>query len=258
MYKVISGFLFVAFFLAAGIGAFKVWSINKENIKLSNQLVQSQKVVQETKSAYSVAAQKLSDLETSNKELQNKIEDRDEKVAALSNVTLKLKDQLFKIKNVKVVVVDESGQPTNDPLACDIPNLRIDFEKEQDPWTIQGHCWTNPPGAEVAISWVRPLQFSFVLAKKNEQYRLYFDNNSPDIVVVENLSLRIDPSVFEKYWYEKLELGTDLGWSGSDPTIAVRGTMDVGSFAVGPFISFFNGKDGLTKSVGLSIGYRPF
>lgn len=255
MYKIISGFLFIAFFLAAGIGAYKVWSVNKENIKLSNQLAESQKMEQETKSAYSIAAQRVSDLESSNKELQDKIDDRDESVAALAAVTLKLKDQLFKITNAKVVVVDNDDDPTNEPLVCD---LRVDFEKEQDPWTIQGHCWTNPPGAEVTISWMRPLQLSFVMTKKDGQYRLYLDSNSFDTIAIESLSLRVDPSIFDKKWYQKLMVSADLGWSGSDPTIALRGTMDVGSFAVGPFIGLFNGKDGLQKSIGISVGYRPF
>src|SRR3990167_2182733 len=248
MYKIISVFLLVALLIAVSIGGYKVWSANKENIKLSNQLAQSEKVVQETKSAYSIAAQTISNLEASSQELQQKLDERGEKIASLGQVNLKLKDQLFKITNAKVIVVDETGQPTNEPTACEIPSLRVDFEKEQDPWKIEGYCWTNPAGAEVTISWIRPLQLSFVMTKKNGQYRLYLDSNSADIIAVESLSLRVDPSVFGRRWYEKLMFSADLGWSGSDPTIALRGTMDVGSFAIGPFIGLFNGKDGLSKS----------
>ena len=102
MYKVLVIVLAGAFLFAFGMGTYKTWQANKEINKLSNQLAKSQKLEQETKSAYSIAAQKLKNLEVQNKELQDKIEGRDESVAALGQANLRLKDQLFKIKNAKL------------------------------------------------------------------------------------------------------------------------------------------------------------
>ena len=257
MYKILSGFLLILFLLTAGIGGYKVWRSAKENEKLSNALAQSKKMEQETKSAYSIVAQKLSDLEVANKELRNKIDGRDEDVAAIGQANLRLKDQLFKIKNAKQTPVDENGLPIAGAVPCEETRWRVDFS-EQDLWKEEGWCWTNPPAAEVHVSWLRPLQLSFVLTKKSNQYRLYLDSNSPDVIAVESLSLKVDPSVFEKSWYQKIMFSTDLGWSGTNPTVAARGTFDIGSFTTGPFIMLFNGKDGLERSVGLSFGYRPF
>ena len=257
MYKIISGFLFAALIVVVSVGGYKVWRAGKENIKLSNQLAQSEKVVQETKSAYSVAAQIISNLEVDRQDLRDKIDERGEKIASLGQVNLKLKDQLFKITNAKVTVVDSEGQPTEEQVSCDV-RQRVDFEQEKDLWRVSGFCLTSPPSAEVTVSWSRSLQLAFIMTKKDNQYRLYLDNNSPDTIAIENISLRIDPSVFSSRWYQKLMFSVDLGWSGSDPTIAARGTVDIGSFAVGPFIGLFNGKDGLTKSIGASVGWRPF
>lgn len=250
-------FLLTMLLVAIGVGSYQIWRANKENIKLSNQLAASQKMEQETKSAYSIAAQRVSDLEASSKELQDKIEDRDETVAALATATLKLKDQLFKIKNAKQTTVDETGHPTEEQVSCDVRH-RVDFEQEKDLWKIKGYCVTSPPESEVSISWLRPLQLAFVMTRKNGQYRLYLDSNSPDVIAVESLALRIDPSVFEKKWYQKLMVSADFGWASSNPTISARVTMDVGSFAIGPFMGLFNGKNGLEKSIGISVGYRPF
>ena len=242
---------------SAGFGAFKVWQARKEIIKLSNALAVSEGTLKETETAVSVKAQQISDLEAQSKDLQKKINDRDENVAALASATLKLKNQLFKITNAKVTIIDGTDQST-----CPIPSLRIEFEKEQDPWLIQGYCWTNSSdvsgGAEVSVSWTRPLQFSFVMTKNTDQYRLYLDNNSPDVIAIESLSLRIDPSVYARRWYQKIAVGLDLGVSGTDPLMLGRVTYDIGRFALGPFIAFSNDSDGLQKIYGVSLGWRPF
>ncbi|MDP3763659.1 MAG: hypothetical protein Q8Q92_03360 [bacterium] len=248
-------FLLTSLVIVGFVGTLKFYNINKENIKLSNQLAQSQKAEQETTTAWSVAAQRVADLEATSKDLQKKIKDRDETVAALGATTLKLKNQLFKITNAKVVLVD--SDLTNH---CTIPTLRIEFEKEQDPWLVQGYCWTDATsaGAEVGIAWTRPLQLSFIMTKKNNQYRLYLDSNSPDAIAVESLSLKVDSSVFALRWYEKLRVGLDLGWSGVDPTLAVRSSYEIGSFAPGIFMLLFNGKEGIQRSFGASLMWRPF
>ena len=96
------------------------------------------------------------------------------------------------------------------------------------------------------------------MTKKNNQYRLYLNSNSPDIISVESLSLRIDPSVFGEPWYKKITLGTDIGWSGDNPTLSFRGTFDVGSLSFGPMLTFYNGKNGIQKSIGVSLGWKVF
>lgn len=247
MYKFLSGFLFVVLVVAISVGGYKVWRSEKENTRLSNELARSQKTEQETKSAYSTAGQKLSDLEATNKELQKKIDNRDEEVAALGQVNVKLKDQLFKIQNATQTEVE------NEP-----GRIRIDFEKEQDLWRVKGYCLTSPPESEVLVSWSRSLELSFLLTKKNGQYRLYLDSNSPDVIAIQNLSLRVDPSVFERKWYEKIAVGFDLGFTGKEPVASVRGTFDIGSLSPGAFMTLFNGKEGLERAYGVSLMWRPF
>lgn len=247
MYKLISGLLLVALVVAISVGGYKVWRADKENIRLNNELSKSQKMEQETKSAYSIVGQKLSDLEATNKELQKKIDDRNETVAALGQVNFKLKDQLFKIKNATQTEVE------NEP-----GRVRVDFEKQQDFWKVKGYCLTSPPESEVSISLSRALELSFLLTKKNGQYRLYLDSNSPDTIAIENLLLKVDPSVFEKKWYEKLAVGFDLGFTGKELVASVRGTFDIGSFSPGLFMTLFNGKEGFERAYGVSLMWRPF
>lgn len=258
MYKFLSGILLIAFLIAVGIDVWNNFSLTKQNTKLSNDLAKAEKIVKETNSAFSIRGQQLEDLKSNNEELQKKIDKREEDIAALGQANLKLKDQLFKIKNAKLTVIDPTGNPTNEPLSCDIPNLRVDFEKEQDLWRVSGFCLTSPPSAEVSVSWSRPLQLSFILTKKNNQYRLYLDSNSPDTIAVQNLSLKVDPSVFEQKWYEKIAVGFDVGFTGKEPIASVRGTFDVGSFSPGAFMILFNGKEGLERAYGVSLMWRPF
>mgnify|MGYP001578122631 CR=1 FL=1 len=260
MYKIISGFLFIVLSVAISIGGYKIWSAKKENIRLSNELAETEQIQQETKSAWSVSAKQVSDLEVQNKELQNKIKDRDEQIAVISSISLKWKDQYFKIKNASQVVVDNSGNIVEQPVSCDVQQrLKISFEQEKDIWKISGFCLSSPPEAEISIFWLRPLNLSFILTKKNNQWKLYLDSDSPDIIAVKDMNLKIDPSIFEERWYEKIFFGGDIMLSNSyDPVVSLRAGYAFGSLSIGPSFTLFNGGKGIQKAIGVSLGWNSF
>ena len=69
---------------------------------------------------------------------------------------------------------------------------------------------TNPPYAEVKIEWIRDLKFTLILTRDSkEKYRVYLDSENSD-VVPSKLDLKIDPSVFDRSWYEKIAVSPSL------------------------------------------------
>lgn len=240
MYKILTYVLAGLLACLGGLYLYKSWQNDKKVATLSSALAKSEGMIKETKTSYSAKAQQVEDLESANKELQGKIKDRDEKVAALGEVALTWKDKYFKIKNASQTVVDSGGQPIPDAPSCDLPpdaRVRVDFDQTQDYLKVTGHTLTNPAYAEVEVSWTRALKLSFILTKKDKDFRLYLDSNSEDLVPGD-LSLRVDPSVFERPWYEHILVGTDLSLYGDIIAGSFKVMYDFDRYQFGPHVLF--------------------
>lgn len=262
MYKYLSILLGVLLLVAGGFYVYERKSAANARSALNNRIAELEGTLKETETAYSVRGVEIEDLKLKNKELQTIINDRDEEVAVLGEVVLQWKKKYFDIKNATGTVVGSDGTTVVEvPADCQTClkdlRFRVDFDQTKDYLRVAGHTLTNPAQAELEVSWTRELKFSFVLTKQDDNLRLYFDTNTPDIVA-SKLTLKVDPSVFEKKWYEKIGVGLDVG-VGEGVQSSVRAFYDIlPDWYVGPMVTF--GYDGQqTRTLyGATVGWYPF
>jgi hypothetical protein len=260
MYKYVSAFLAICLVVLGGMYVWQKHANNKREAELSNKLAKLEGVVKETETAYSVRGQRIEDLEAENKELQKTIDNRDEEVAALGQAVLKWKGQYFKIKNAKETVTDRDGNPATPDTPTNELRVRVDFDKAENYLRVHGFTLTNPAYAEVDVEWTRGLKLNFLLTKKGKDLKLYFDTNSPDIVV-SDLVLKVDPSVFERKWYENVGVQTNLALAfgnGAGGTVGL--VYDLGRFMIGPTYTSFlkNTEGGVGRAWGFSLTWFVF
>jgi hypothetical protein len=168
---------------------------------LNNQLAATQQLVQETKSAFSSAALEASNLKAQNKDLQKAIKAKGERILAQTTVALKPKDQTVEIKEG----AKESVSPDN--------RTRVDFEKVDGNLKIKGFTLTNPAEASVSLQWLAALNLELVLTKGPEgNYRVYIDSQNAIPIA---LTLRVDPSVTAKRWFERINLSASASFGNS-------------------------------------------
>ena len=257
MYRFISAFLSLCLLTAGGFYVYERYSHLKTKRNSNNSIARLEGTIQETTTAYSVRGVELENLRSQNSELQGKIDDRDEEIASLLNVNLKLKNEILKSKNAKES--EETG-PSGEKRA------RVDFEMRYPDVSnnpllaIYGHTLTNPAYSELSLVWLRAIELDLILAKSGSSYRFYLDtkdSNEFDGHSVK-LNLSIDPSVFEKKWYEKLGVGLDIS-AGEGVQGSFRLFYDVLSdIYFGPNVTL--GYDGIKmrKMYGASVGWYPF
>ena len=262
MWKFLSMFLGVCLLIAVGVGIYLERSAKSASKELNNQIAKLEGMVKETESAYSARGLLIDDLESANKDLQKVVDSRDEEVAVLGEVVLQWKKKYFDIKNATGTVVGNDGTTVVEvPADCQTClkdlRFRVDFDKIQDYLKIVGHTLTNPAEAQFEVSWERQLKLSFILTKKDDNFRLYFDSNTPDLVPGE-LTLKVDSSVFEKRWYEKIGIGLDVA-VGPGVLSGVKVFYDItDDIYLGPNVDFFYDGDKLRTLYGASFGWYPF
>ena len=182
---------------------------------LYNKIAKLEGLVKETEDGWSEKGVELENLKTQNRDLQSIISARNEDIVSLNNVALRWKKKFFKVKNTKQTVVASDGvtivEIPPDCRAClDGIRLRVEFEQIKDYLKVSGHTLTNPSYAEINLEWVKDVKFTLILAKdKNKKYRIYLDSADSDIIP-SRLELKIDPSVFDKKWYEKIAVSSQL------------------------------------------------
>ncbi len=256
MYKLVSGVLLVALLV---LGATTLYTRHKNNqliTQLNNKVATLEGTLKETETAASVRAVELENLKSQNKELQGIMDKRDEEVAALGKIILLWKKKYFEIKDAQGSVEGEV------PVGCEecakTLRLRVDFGQTQDYLRVDGYTLTNPAYAELEVRWERPLKLSFILAKKDDKFRLYVDSNSPDIIPGE-LTLTVDPSVFEKKWYEKLYVGGSLNVGEGIATSLGIGYEFTKNISAGPSVFvFYDGQRRMFKLYGANVQWYPF
>ncbi len=256
MYKFVSGILLVALLVLGGAYLWQRHAANELNRQLSNKIAELEGTIKETETAASVAAVELENLKSHNKELQDIIEKRDEEIAAIGYISLQWKEKYFKIKNAQGSV--EEPVPEGCDTCAKTLRLRVDFDQTQDYLRVSGHTITNPAYAEVDVRWERELKLSFILAKKDDKLRLYVDSESPDIVPGE-LTLKVDPSVFERKWYEKFYVGGFVNVGRGVAANVGLGYEVTEKVSVGPsMLLFYDPGRGMFKLYGATVQWYPF
>jgi cell division protein FtsL len=259
MYKFLSIFLAVLLLVAGGAIAYQRWDHSKQRRELNNKLAKVQKMQQETETAYSRLALEYEGLESSNKELQEIIEDRDEAILALTTANVKLKDRVFKFENAKQTIVDDVDVSVECDGLKSALRLRVDFEKEEDPLQVVGYTVTNPAYAEVQINWLRALKLELVLTQNPDKtYRVYINSENSDVVPTD-LVLQVDPSVLDYKWYQKIGFGSNVVFGETGIQIGISAFYDfLPNFYAGPLfqVGYINGK--AETYYGVKVGWYPW
>ena len=236
---------------------------SKSRKELTNKIADLEGVIQETETAYSRRAIEIDNLKSKNSELQNVIEDRDEKIVSLTETTLQLKNKYFKIKDAYQQLVDKEGNVIESPgeLTCEeleSARFKVSFEHIEDPLKVTGHTLSNPAYAEVNLEWTRGLKLNIILAKtKQDTFRIYIDTDNSDIIPTD-LRLSVDPAMFQNAWYERIGVGADIG-VGKGVQSSIRIFYDVlPEWYVGPNISFYYDGEALKTLYGVSVGWYLF
>ena len=235
---------------------------DKAQEQLNNQISKLQGVVKETETAYSSRAIEAENLKSSNSELNKKIKDRDENIAALGNAVLEWKDKYYKISDAHGSVVDPNGNPTVIPPVCEDAlkdkRFRVDFDQTQDNIQVKGYTLTNPSEAYINLHWTRPLNLEVILTKdKDNHYKVYIDPKSANIVPTE-LSLKVDESVLEYKWFQKIQFNGNLDFGQGVLTTIGVGYDILDNFSIGPNIVFLYDGGSLKRLYGVSTVWYPF
>lgn len=262
MYKYLSILLGLGLLV---LGGFYLWERHSNSVAqtaLNNEIAKLEGTIRETETASSVRALEIEDLKSKNKDLQKVIDQRDEEVAALGEAVLKWKTKYFQIKDATGTVVGGDGTTVVEiPADCQTClkdlRFRVDFNEEKDYLKIEGFTLTNPAYAELSVGWTRELKLTFLLTKKDDNFRLYFDSNTPDLIPGE-LTLKVDPSVFERKWYEKLGVSSSVSVLGDGVVFSLSAIYDItDNMFVGPNVALFP-HDGVGTAYGAIFGWYPF
>jgi hypothetical protein len=236
---------------------------------LNNALAASQQLVKETQTAVSSRAFEIEGLKAQNSDLQKVIQKKKEEVFALTDVAIQWKNKYFDIKNAKQVVVNEAGtQPASLSSECEDciarTRIKVEFDQTKDDLRIFGYTITSPAQAQINLEWLKPLQLQLVLTKSDDgSFKVYLDEKDKaesQLIVPKELTLKIDPSVLQRKWYEKIALGVDVGASQLGVNGSFRAMYGIKpNFYLGPSVSIsalFTGQ--VAPFYGVSLLWSPF
>ncbi len=187
----------------------------------------------------------------------------------MTDIALQWKNRYFEIKDAKQVVVNEAGtQPASLSAECEdcIAKTRIkeEFDQTKDDLRIFGYTITSPAQAQINLEWLKPLQLQLVLTKSEDgSFKVYLDQKDKEqasLIVPTELTLKVDPAVFYKKWYEKIALGLDVGASQFGVNSSIRIMYGIKpNLYLGPSVSaaaLFSGQ--VAPFYGVSVLWLPF
>jgi len=233
-------------------------------INLNNELFKLQKIKQETDTAYSKQTLITEDIKSTNKELQKTIDKKNEEILVLGDISLKWKDKYYQIKNATQTIINsdsstDGSTDIDDNCRDQLKNIRykVDFSHQEDNILASGYTLTNPPYAELSIKFTDDLKLELILTKtKDKNFKIYLDSKSETIVPVE-LNLKIDPSVFDVKWYERIILAGDINVGSKAILGSVNVLYDLDKWLIGGGVSagYVNG---ISVMGNIILGVRPF
>lgn len=235
--------------------------------KLNNALAASQQLVKETQTAVSSRAFEIEDLKAQNSDLQKVIKSKKEEVFALTDIALQWKNKYFEIKDAKQTVVNEAGtQPASLSSECEDcfakTRIKVEFDQTKDDLRIFGYTITSPAQAQINLEWLKPLQLQLVLTKSEDgSFKVYLDEkdrSQSSMIVPTQLTLKVDPSVLSRKWYENIGFGADVQASQSGFSSSIRAFYNIKpNVFVGPSVTLqYTGQ--FQAFYGVTVGWFPF
>jgi hypothetical protein len=257
-------------FLAVVIGFLvSFYFKNLKNEKVINELIQEkarlQQNVQETKTILSSLELENSNLkktlEIQNKELSDIIKKRNEEIVSLTNVSLRLKNQIIELKNLQSIVLDKTDKEVV-VLDKECQNcfasyrLKIPFEEISEFLKVYGYTISNPNEAYVNLEFIKDIELNVVVSKNEKgELKTYIDTNSENVLPVK-INFSLDEKAFKKRWYEKISLGLDMAFSNKVGILpSLRANFDISDSL---YISGHIGTGADFQFWGLGFGIYPF
>jgi len=262
VYKYLSVVLVAVILVGGGFYLVEEKAHSNTRRTLTNEVARLEGTIRETETVSSRRAQEVKGLKSRNKDLQKIIKSRNEKIAALTEANIRLKDKVFTLES-KEKIIDKDGNEIELDALCRAciadKRFRVDFSQRDDPYLIEGFTLTNPPHAEVALKWTRDLHLDIVLTRdKSGNFRVYLDSRSGDVVPTE-LKLRIDPSAFTYRWYQKISTGGVLGLGERQGLLGLSLQYDfTEALSAGPQVIWAYDGQQRDNIYGVSIRWYPF
>lgn len=207
-------------------------------------------MVKETETAYSKRAVELEGIKLENETLQKIVQSRDEKIVSLTNINLKLKDEVLKgtgketVENGRTRIEFRASYPTYEPYL-----------------TIFGHTLTNPPEYELDFTWDRALKLDIVVAydRKTRTFRSYVDTKGSDIIPTK-IDFVFDADQLKDRWYEKIAIGNGI-IVGDNRSALLKFNLAyniLNEFILMPDFMLGFSEAGVSRYYGLSVMWYPW
>ncbi len=229
MFKFTSAALLVGLLVLSGFFLVERCNHAESRKKYNNAMVELEGTLKETDTANSVRALFEEELEAQAEALQEIINDRDEEILAQATVNLRLRDRVFKAENAMETIVTIDDHEFLEFLdkceGYEKIRHRVDFDTVNKPMRVVGHTLTNPAYAELKLTWVEDLQLEVNLTRDEDgNFRVYTDSAE---LQIGDIVLKVDPSVLEVRWYERISFGADLAAGEFGAQLGLRPGYDV-------------------------------
>lgn len=166
-------------------------------------------------------------------------------------------------------MVDAAGsQPASLSAECEDCmskyRVKVEFDQTKDDLRIFGYTITSPAQAQINLEWLKPLQLQLVLTRADDgTFKVYLDEKDTSknsMIVPTELTLKVDPSILQRKWYEKIALGADIQASQFGINGSFRAMYGIkNNLYLGPSVSIsalFTGQ--VVPFYGVSILWSPF
>lgn len=246
---------------------------------LEQQLASKDRTIEIGKDVYTKLTSKSDDLQNAlddktkqNETLLKQLKATNEKLAALTSISLTFKGSPKQSSDGKLI-----GQFPNSPPNSDLPapsgsTVVPDSRWKSDLYAsdqldfgfVSARCfaWNFPftdlhPEFQLQLfPGSRPLKLNIALSQdQHRQWHSYVTTNEDDIGVNIDAS-SIDVSVFEPRWYERIQGRLDVG-AGAGLLLGAGLQYRIDSFDVGPSF-WITATDRVEKYYGLTLNWRPF
>lgn len=262
MYKYLSIILAIGLAIAVCFYFYQKSSFNELRSNMNNEIAKLQQTVKEKEDLYSMKALEVDNLSAKNRELQKIINSRDEEILSLTEINIRLKNEIFEIRNALQEVLDANGNVVPPDPNCESclsgKRFKVSFEQEKNYLKVSGFTLTNPPEATIKVEWVKDLILDLYLTKDSSNgFKVYLQSNDSSVEKIQ-LKLSVDPNILNYKWYEKIAVGGNVVvGEGISSTINIMWQF-FPEWVIGPaFTAEYDGIK-LRKFVGISTFWFPF
>lgn len=250
--------------LAMAMAAFGVVSYvksteeHKKKIEAQNEIARLSVVIEEKDGSWSRLSQQseeiISSLESKNRDLADIVRERSETILSLNETIANFSPTKIVVRRTNVTEVTTG--------AGEEERVTVSFAENVDPVRVEGFTITNPPEAEVTVSFTRPLRLHTAITQQEDgSWRTYVSGDWPNLQI-ENIETVVNPRLTRpRGFFDRLSLVTAVAASTKFDSFFVGANIlyDVNeSFSFGPMIGASVVEDRSSAVLGLSVQWHMF